>query len=109
MGYCAKTGARKSWLAVVGRFAAIDEVILSRSGPPGRRCREPGGFGRAEYPIHPLHGAARRALVEVINNAHDGNRSAVRHGRKVGIVAGGNFLHARRVLAHPYERTVRIE
>src|SRR5262249_41761072 len=77
MGYCANTGARKSGLADAGRVAGVAGFMISLC-PSGRRGREPRGPGQAEYPIHPLHSPACRALVQVIEHTHDGYGAAVR-------------------------------
>src|SRR5215471_844494 len=89
-GYCANTGARKSWGATLG--AAL--FMMLASSPTGRRCRETGGLGQVEHPVHPLHGAAGGAFVEIIHHAHDGDGTAVGHRREMRVIAGDDLFYA---------------
>src|ERR1700738_2464304 len=94
-GYCANTGARKSWLAAAGRVAGIGGFMVLASGPSGGRSGEACGLSQAEYAVHPLHGAPRRTFVEIVDDAHDSDGPTVRHSGQMCVVAGGNFLHTR--------------
>src|ERR1700730_14725547 len=91
MGYCANTGARKSWLAAAGRVAGIVEFMVLASGPSGRRSRETRGLCQAEHPVHPLYSAACCTLIQVVHHAHDGDGSPVRHSGQMCVVARSNF------------------
>ena len=81
--------------AAAGRLLGSVNSWSLASGPSGRRSRETRGLGQAEHPVHPLHSAARRTLVQVVDHAHDSDGSTVRHSGQMRVVARSNFLHTR--------------
>src|SRR5580692_10994164 len=104
MGYCANTCARWLFRACVVRVVATAGFL----GPAGRGSGEAGGLGKTQEPIHPLDGTARGALVEIVDDRHDGNGIAVGYRAQIRIIAGRHVLDARRGVAHAYEGTVLV-
>ena len=77
------------------RFAASPSPCLQVQ--PGRRRGEARRLRQTEHAVHPLHGAAGRALVEIVDGAHHRHRAAARHRREVRVVARRDVLDARRL------------
>ena len=63
----------------------------------------------SEQAVHPLHGAAGRALVEVVDRAHHRDGRVPLAALKMRVVAGDDVLDARRVVVHAHEGRVRVE
>ena len=65
-------GRESSWH--VAAVLACADIAGVAQVQPGAGVIEPGGFLDAEHAVHPLHGAARRALDQVVDHAHHGDR-----------------------------------
>src|SRR5262249_19884783 len=79
------------------------------SAPAGGGAGEARSLGQIEHAVHPLDGAAGCALDEIVDGAQYCDGVAVRDSGEVCVIARGDILHARRLLAHVHERRARVE
>ena len=88
------------------QFRQVDEPFHVQ---PAAGAVRPVIIGQVEQPVHPLHRAARRTLVQIVDGTHDGDRAALGRRGQMRIVARDDVLDARSLIRHSHERRAGIE